>query len=257
MKLYLRFLAMHLKSRMAYKGSFFFYLFGQFLSAFASFAALYFLLDRFGDVRGYTLSDCLLCASVMWMAFSLAECFFRGFDMFPGIVRRGEFDRILVRPRGLMFQVLCQQVEFARLGKLLQASLMLCIAIPMSQVEWTAQRILCLASMILGGWAVFSGLFMLYAALSFFTMEGLECLNCFTYGAREHGMYPLDVYGEKLLKFCTYVIPYALFQYYPLQYLIGRGSAACALLPFASALFVLPCWALWRFGVKRYQSSGS
>ena len=57
----------------------------------------------------------------------------------------------------------------------------------------------------------------LYAALSFFTLEGLEFMNCFTDGAREHGAYPLDVYGEGLLKFTTYVIPYALFQYFPLD----------------------------------------
>lgn len=111
MKLYLHFAAMHLKSRMAYRRSFFLYLIGQFLGAFASFAVLCFLLDRFGDINGYTLPECLLCASVVWMAFSLAECFFRGFDCFPRLVRRAEFDRMLVRPRRLVFQVLCQEME--------------------------------------------------------------------------------------------------------------------------------------------------
>lgn len=257
MKLYFKFFAMHLKSRMAYKKSFFLAAAGQFLSSFTAFLVVFFLLERFDTVKGYTLGECLLCASVMWMAFSLAECFFRGFDLFPGIIRRAEFDRILVRPRGLIFQVMCQQIEFTRLGKLIQSLMMMGVGVALSGAAWNPLRVVCLVLMILCGAVMFCALFLLYAALSFFTLEGLEFMNCFTDGAREHGAYPLDVYGEGILKFTTYVIPYALFQYYPLQYLLGRGPAVWALLPLAAPLFALPCYALWRLGVKKYKSAGS
>ena len=126
MRLYLKFFAMHLKSRMAYKRSFFFSIVGQFMTAFTAFLALSFLFQRFGTVRGYTYGETLLCASVTLTSFALAESLFRGFDRFPAIfIRNAEFDRILVRPRGLIFQVLCQEIEFSRLGKLLQSLLML------------------------------------------------------------------------------------------------------------------------------------
>ena len=73
-----------------------------------------------------------------------------------------------------------------------------------------------------------------------------------------HLAYPLDVYGTAILKFCTYIVPYALFQYYPLTYLLGRtGSPLCALAPLAAPLFALPCWIVWRVGVRKYQSAGS
>jgi len=257
MKLYFRFFAMHLKCRMAYKKSFFFSVVGQFLTSFSAFLVVFFLLDRFETVKGYTLSECLLCAGVMWMSFSLAECFFRGFDRFPGIIRHAEFDRILVRPRSLVFQVLCQEIEFTRLGKLIQSGLMLAIGISTSDVAWTPLRCLCLGWMILCGALVFCGLFLVYAALSFFTLEGLEFMNCFTDGAREHGAYPLDVYGEGMVKFATYVIPYALFQYYPLQYLLGRGPEGYAFLPLLAPVFLLPCYGLWCIGVRKYKSAGS
>ena len=78
------------------------------------------------------------------------------------------------------------------------------------------------------------------------------------YGAREFAAYPLDVYGTAILKFCTYIVPYALFQYYPLTYLLGRtASPLCALAPLAAPLFALPCWIVWRVGVRKYQSAGS
>ena len=49
-------------------------------------------------------------------------------------------------------------------------------------------------------------------------------MNVFTDGAREFGKYPIAVYGKKALLFTTFIIPYALIQYYPLMYLIGRET---------------------------------
>ncbi len=259
MRLYLKFFAMHLKSRMAYKRSFFFSIVGQFMTAFTAFLALSFLFQRFGTVKGYTYGETLLCASVTLTSFALAESLFRGFDRFPAIfIRNAEFDRILVRPRGLIFQVLCQEIEFSRLGKLLQSLLMLGVGISRSPVTWSAGKAALLAAMVLGGTAVFIGLFLIYAALSFFTLEGLEFMNCLTDGAREFAAYPLDVYGKDVLKFCTCVVPYALFQYYPLTVLLGRSDRALhACMPLLSIAFLAPCLLLWRVGVRRYKSAGS
>ena len=258
MKLYLKFVAMHLKRSMAYRQSFFLTLAGQFLVSFSSFMGMWFLLSRFETVAGYTLGECLLCAGVVLSSFSLAECFFRGFDRFSGIVRSAGFDRILLRPRNAMLQVLCEQIEFTRLGKLIQGVGMLIWGIAIAPVTWTAGRVALLFVMILGGTAIFSGLFILCAALCFFTLEGLEFINIFTDGMREYGVYPLDVYGEGFLKFGTFVVPYALFQYYPLMALLGRAAhPGWALLPLLTPLFLIPCIALWRVGVRKYKSAGS
>src|SRR5699024_9928278 len=123
-------------------------------------------------------------------------------------------------PRSEVFQVLTSHIEFSRLGRLLQALAVLAYAIPTSEIVWSAERVAAVFLMLAGGVAVFSALFMLYAGLSFFTIEGLEFMNIFTDGSREFGMYPLSVYGEGVLKFYTYCIPIALFQYYPFLCLV-------------------------------------
>jgi len=258
MRLYFKFFAMHLKSRMAYKKSFFFAVIGQFLTSFTAFLSMWFLLDRFETVRGYTLEECVLCSGVLLMSFAFGEGFFRGFDRFPRLVRSANFDLMLVRPRNLIFQVLCNDIEFTRIGRILQAVLMLAYGISMSSVVWTPYRALVLTLMILGGACIFAALFIIHAGFSFFTLEGLEFMNVFTDGAKEHFAYPIDVYGKPMLRICTYCIPYALFQYYPLLYLLGRPvSPLNGLLPLLTPLFLIPALALWRFGVKRYKSAGS
>ena len=257
MKLYRNYLSMLLKSQMQYKASFFMTAVGQFLVSFTSFLAIVFLLDRFEAVKEYAIGECMLCMGVITMTFSLAECFFRGFDTFPNLIKGGGFDRVLLRPMSPMFLVLCENIEFARLGKLLQGIIMLVMGVVLSPVMWTFGKILVLLLMIAGGTAVFAGLFIVYAGASFFTIEGLEFINILTYGAKEYGAYPMDIYGKGLLTFCTFVIPYALFQYFPLCFLIGRTSNILyALAPLVDFLFLIPCTLFWRYGITRYTSAG-
>lgn len=258
MKLYLHYFLIHLKSCMQYKTSFFLTMIGQFLVSFNVFLGAWFMFDRFNTVKGFSFSECLLCFSLVLMSFTLAECFFRGFDGFSAMISNGQFDRILVRPRGLILQVLGQRIEFTRVGRFLQAVVMLVYGLANSGIAWNLPRILTVISMIFGGTVVFASLFILYAGFCFFTIEGLEFMNIFTDGAREYGKYPIGIYGKGVLRFCTYVIPFALFQYYPFLYLIGqREEPWWGLLPLVACVFVVPCLLFWRFGVSRYRSTGS
>lgn len=258
MKLYFHYISIHIRSIMEYKASFFLSVIGQFLVTFNVLLGIYFLFERFSNIKGFTYQEVLLSFSVMLLEFSLAECIARGFDRFPNLVRKGEFDRILVRPRNEILQVLGSQFELSRLGRMLQAIIMFVYAAQSGTIEWNFLKVLTLIFMLIGGFFLFSGLFMIYATLSFFTLEGLEFMNIFTDGGREFGRYPVGVYGKWLLRFCTYIIPYALVQYYPLLYLIGRSDNVCLVfVPLLTILFLLPCYLLWKFGVRKYQSSGS
>jgi len=258
MKLYAKYVSIHFKSQMQYKASFFFTILGQFLVSFTVLLGLYFMMSRFSRVDGFTFEQVLLCFSVVLMAFSLAECFARGFDQFPQMIRGGDLDRLLVRPRGIVFQVLAGKVEFTRLGRMTQAILVFCYAIPASGVDWTADKIITLILMIVCGMLIFFGLFLIYAAVSVFTIEGIEFMNVLTDGGREFGTYPYSIYGDVILKVLTYIIPLALIQYYPFLYLIGiKHSPLYMFAPLAGLIFLLPAYGSWRFGLRRYKSTGS
>lgn len=258
MKLYLKYVAIHLKSAMQYKTSFFLTSLSQLLLTVTEFIALSFMFLRFHNIEGFTYQECLLCFALMKLSFTLAECVARGFDTFSSMISNGEFDRVLVRPRNEIFQVLGSKVEFTRFGRALFALVILFYAIGQIEVPWNALRVLTVILMVLGGAAVFSALFLIYAGFCFFTIEGLEFMNVFTDGAKEHGQYPFSVYGKRVLRFCTYVVPYALFQVYPLLYVIGRhNDPRVMLLPVLACWFLLPAYAFWRFGVRKYKSTGS
>lgn len=258
MKLYLKYFSIHLKSVIQYKMSFLLTTIGQFLVSFNVFLGVYFMFRRFNLVKGFTYSEVLLCFGIVLMEYSLAECFARGFDTFSSTISNGEFDRIMVRPRNEILQVLGSKIEFTRIGRMLQAIIMLVYGILKSDVNWSIDKILTVIFMIFGGTMVFTGIFIIYAALCFFTLEGLEFMNVFTDGAREYGKYPISIYGKRVLQICTYIIPFALIQYYPLLYLLDKnGLRWYPFLPLLAGFFIIPCYLLWRFGVRHYKSTGS
>lgn len=55
-----------------------------------------------------------------------------------------------------------------------QAVLVFAYAIPVSGVDWPWDKILTLCLMVMRGCLIFSCLFLVYASISFFTIEGLQ-----------------------------------------------------------------------------------
>lgn len=257
-KLYAKYASVCTQSVMQYKLSFLLMILWRFILAFNELIAIKFLFSGFTELKGYTYGDVLLCFSVIQMSFTFAELFGNGFKVFSGMVRRGEFDRMMLRPCSLILQVIGTRFEIGRTGPLLTAFITLILGIRHSQVTWNLMTVWTLTSMVIGGTFLFIGLFILEASLCFFSIEDTSLVNVLTYGAKTHGKYPIDVYGKGILRFCTYVIPYTLVQYYPLQFLLGRTrSWQLALCPLGIVVFVFLCYLVWRFGVKHYKSCGS
>ena len=258
LKLYVKYAAICTQSIMQYKLSFCLMILGRFMIAFCELIAIRFLFSGFTQIKGYTYGDVLLCFSVIQMSFTFAELFGNGFKVFSGMVRGGEFDRMMLRPCSLILQVIGTRFEIGRTGPLLTALITLVLGIRHSQITWNLMTVFTMAAMIIGGTLLFIGLFMMEASFCFFSIEDTSLINVLTYGAKSHGRYPIDIYGKGILRFCTYVIPYTLIQYYPLQCLLGKTrNWYLAFCPFGIIVFLLICYFLWRFGVKHYQSCGA
>lgn len=258
LRLYCRYFSIQLISALEYKVSFLLTALGQFFVSFAGFLSVFFMFQQFHTVDGFTYQQVLLCFSVVLSAFSIAELFAAGFKGFSHVVSNGEFDRIMLRPAGTLFQTFASKIEFSSVGRLLQAVVILAYAIWSSGIRWTIQGVLLLLFMILCGIFLFMGLYIIYATLCFFTIEGLEFMNIFTDGGREFGRYPAGIYGSSILKFLTFIVPLACFQYYPLLILLGKSSRKLyAAAPIVCLIFFALCCIFWRAGVSRYKSAGS
>ena len=258
--IYFKYLSMNLKSVLEYRLSSWFLAIGQAFTTIFSFLGMALLFMRFESLAGWSFTEAALCFGITGAAFSLSECFARGFDAFSQIVIQGEFDRVLLRPRNTIIQVLGSRTDIMRIGRFLVNLSVLLIIIPMTDISWDISRIFTLIMMLICGSVIFSGVFILSASVCFYTLEGLEIANIFTDGGRELASYPLPVYGRWVRNFFTFIIPYGTMNYLPLLYLTGRADAypvLYMLMPIIGCLFIFPCLAIWRIGVRHYSSSGS
>jgi ABC-2 type transport system permease protein len=257
--IYFKYLSMNLKSLLEYRLSSWLATLGQLLTTFTGYISLKLLFNRFGTLAGWSFAETALCFCVTFTSFALSECFARGFDTFSSMVIRGEFDRVLLRPRSTLVQVLGAKTEITRLGRVILAALILASVIPQTGIAWTPAKVITLILMIGGGAAIFTGIFILGATVCFFTLDGLEVINIFTDGGRELASYPLPVYGKWVQRFFTFVIPFGCMNYLPLMYITGRARFPLLymLAPLAGFAFILPCVLIWRIGVRHYSSSGS
>lgn len=260
MSLYFKYVGILFKSQLQYRTSFLLLSLGQFFVPFTVFAGLYFLFDRFGELKGWTFYEAALCFGVIHMAFAISECFARGFDGFSSLVVSGEFDRVLVRPRGTVVQVLGSKFEFTRAGRLAQSAAVLVVALSGLEVEWTLWKTVTLTLMIASGTFIFAGIYILAATMCFWTVQTMELANIFTDGGREMAQYPLNIYHKNVTRFFTYVIPFACVNYLPLLSILGKAGGherLYMLLPAAGCLFIVPCLLVWQIGVRHYRSTGS
>lgn len=258
MRLYLRYLAIQLKSDLEYRKSFIISIISKTASSIFSFISILFLFEKFESVEGYSFQDVLICFVMAFLGFSIAECFFRSFDHFDRLISNGEFDRILVRPKNIILQVLGSEIEFDRIGRAVVSIVIFVILLAKNPELLQIDKLVTLLFMIVCTIVIYSALFIMKAGITFFTIQGLEIMNIFTDGARDLTQYPLDIYHDWVRKFFTYILPLAFVNYYPLLYVIGRTNNKLYMVtPFVALIFVIPCYLVWRLGLKRYKSIGS
>nr|MDQ2732383.1 ABC-2 family transporter protein [Armatimonadota bacterium] len=209
------------------------------------------------------LPEVALLYGMVSISFALAEGIGRGFDLFPGLVKSGDFDRLLLRPVSTALQVAGQELQFMRLGGLALGAMVLGFALNNLHLHWTVWKELLLLAAILGGACLFYGLFVLQATLSFWTIETLELMNTLTYGGVETAQYPLSIYRPWFREFFTWVVPLAAVTFFPAHAILGRTGAGAPLplvqwlSPLVGVLFLVVSLRVWKIGEYHYRSTGS
>jgi viologen exporter family transport system permease protein len=261
--LYLRLIAASLRAQLAHRSDFWLGFFGTWLTTATEGFALWALFHRFESVQGWTLPEVAMLFGVVHVAFALADSVATGFDQFAHMVRQGEFDRLLLRPRSPALLLIGQELTLRRAGRLLLGALALVWGAHALELAPSVLDLLVLALAVAGGACLFCGLFVLQAAAAFWTHETLEVFNAFSYGGKDLGQYPITLYRSWLRRLFSYGVPLALVSYFPILFVLGRadplGSTRPmqALAPLAGPIFLLGALLLFQLGVRRYTSSGS
>jgi ABC-2 type transport system permease protein len=260
LKLYYRLIKASFKSQMQYKASFIMISLASFISIFMDFIGVWVLFSRFKTVKGWTFDEVLLLYGIIHIGFSIAEAFARSFDKFSLILRRGDFDRILLRPLGSLFQVAASEVQVTKMSRTFQGLIILIIGYIRLNLSFFSIDTLMVLFSIIGTISLFYGIFIIQASLVFWTKESLEVMNIATYGAREVGQYPMSIYNTVFRIFFTVVLPLACVGYFPVASFLHHDNISLKFglfSPIIGFVFLLISYKFWKKGVKHYCTFGN
>jgi ABC-2 type transport system permease protein len=260
--LYGRYIGVSIRSEMLYPTSFLLRMTSQFIVTVIEFGGIYVMFERFRQVRGWGFAEVALFYAITSIAFAISDGLSRGFDsMGPMLVKTGNFDRILLRPRSSALQITGREFAISSVGRLAQGVLAFFVAIALLKPDWRLADVMLLTWSVAGGVSLFFSLKMMEGVLSFWTTEGLEVANTLTYGGEAAAQYPLDIYTKWFRAFLFYFVPIGCSLYLPVALVLGHDTGApawlAALAPATGFAFLGVALAFWRFGIGHYTSTGS
>ena len=253
---------MLMKSAMQYRSSLLMQVIAQFVMTGGEMMAVTVLLSRFRVVGHWGAAEIMFFFGVMQASFALTELFGRGIAAFQGFIGRGEFDSLLLRPKPLLLQVMCSQLDPRRLGSFLVGAAAILIAATRLEIVWTAGKLLLLAEVAVCSVLLLLGLFLIEATMCFFSVKSIEMVNVLTYGGRSTCQYPVDIFPAPIRLLFTYAAPVALCMHWPVSYVLGQPMVQMAagwyyVTPLAGMVFFALMACVWYWGVRRYRSTGT
>jgi ABC-2 type transport system permease protein len=214
-------------------------------------------------LAGFGFREAFLIATLAGLGFSVSDLCAGNVERLRTYVRSGLLDAILVRPRGVLPQLMATDFTLRRVGQVLQGAVALALAIRLAHVRLTPAHLALLVLTPLCGAVFFGSLFVAGATVAFYWIDSGELANSFTYGGRTFTQYPMTVYGGLFRRVFAYGLGFAFVAYYPGLLLLDRrdplgapawlGWSSPAVAALAVGLAVLA----WRTGVRHYRSTGS
>lgn len=235
-----------------------------FLRESAGVIAIYFTLLKFDDLNGWGLQEMMFLYSLLFLTYGILIIFFTGLRDFGAMVRTGKFDRYILRPRGLLFQMIFVNADwFAAVGHGGLGILLFVITAGRVGIRWTPGTILYYVLAVAGGVLIQGAIFLFLATLNIFLLETGSLKELLYYDPRKFAGYPISIFHKVIQGFMIYVVPMAFVNYFPAQFLLRKPDMAgfpeifLYLTPAVGAGMYLLSYLFWRFGLRYYKSSGN
>lgn len=225
---------------------------------------IYFTLLKFDILNGWDIHELLFLFSLLFLTYGILIIFFTGLRDFGKTVRNGGFDRFILRPRGLLFQLIFSNADwFAAIGHGGLGIVLFVISAGNAGIIWSAGTIIYYIAAVIGGVLIQGAIFLFLASLNIYLLETNSLKELFYWNTRKFAGYPISIF-HKAIQFCMiYIVPFAFVNYFPAQYLLrkedmaGYPSIYMYLTPAVGVALYLAVYGFWRYSIRFYKSSGN
>ncbi|KEQ26212.1 ABC transporter permease [Paenibacillus tyrfis] len=248
------------RSRMQYKFNFWL---STLLAAFVSvmdFLLLSVILWKFDSIQGWSLYEIGYLYATILLSKALYRSFANDVHHLEKYLVSGDLDQLLIRPIPVLLALMSQNFRLM-LGEWVQGGIILtlCLGHLISSGQVTAAAIPLTVVVLVTGAVLLFAIGLGTATIGFWTTRVSDLQNLTEDAANKAVQYPMELYPGWLRTLLLTLIPVGMANYMPALYIV-KGEFGWWLLPAVMAfavVFLSLMLRFWRFGLSRYQSSGS
>lgn len=258
-----RLVAARIRSGWQYRTSFFMFLASQTLVMTLDLAVIAAIFGQVDSLAGWSGVEVAVLYGLSGVAFGFADMAISQVENVSLHLKAGTFDHLLLRPVSPLLNLLASEFELRRVGRVIQPVIVLTVALALADVAWTPGKVLLVPVTLISAFVVFGAVWVATSSVAFWTVEGRELGNAFTYGGGLATSYPFDVLGDWLRRLFTFVFPLAFVAYVPATALldkpapVGLPDGIAWATPLVAVLAAAVAGAIWRTALRHHTSTGS
>ena len=263
-KIALRSLKMSILARLQYRVDSIVATLAVFLREATGIVVIYLALIKFDHMNGWNVNEMLFLFSLLFVTYSIIVVLFADLRDFSCMIREGRFDRLVVRPRGLLCQLISNNADIiAALGHGMLGIILFLVSADRVGIQWNLKTAGYYISTIIGGVLIQGGMFIIFSALSFYFVETNSIREIFYWNMRKFAGYPISIYNKLIQGIMIYVVPFAFVNYFPAQYLLRKPdmeeypAVYMYIAPLVGIVVYLAAYVFWRVSIRHYKSTGN
>lgn len=252
------------RSRLQYKSDAILSAAGLFCRQSGDIIVVYFTLLKFNQINGWNINEMMFLYSLLFITYALLVIFFAGLRDFTYRIEDGAFDRMITRPRGVLFQLMSVNSDWiAAIGYGSLGILLFILSANNVEIIWNAKTIIYYIFTIIGGVLIQGAIFLFFASLNFFFVKVDNLKSVFYWNMKKFAGYPISIFSKGIQYMLIYVIPFAFVNYFPCQYLLRKEDMAqypeiyMYITPLVGVVLYLMAYGFWKFSFRFYKSTGN
>ncbi len=262
LRLYFKFIAIAIRSRMQYRSDFFVGLVSVVVYNWISLTLIWILVDRFHTLRGWQYWEIVMLYGMWLLSHWVYSIFFWQLANIEDDILHGRFDQYLIRPCSPLLQFLGREVNYWGVADVVFGTAVFGLAYRNLGLDWSVGRWAFLAIALVAGLVIEICLAWIIGTLSFWTGRSRAMFFVTVRFNLLTQQYPIDIFGKWFRLFVTGFLPVAFINYYPLTVLLDKPNAMGVaglgfLSPVVAAILFVLASLFWRYGLTQYTSSGN
>ncbi len=253
-----------LKTRFQYKLDSVISTIAVFLREAAGIIAMYLALLKFDTINDWNIDELLFLFSLIFITYGIFIVFFMALCDFSDWIKHGDFDRVMLRPRGLLTQlVLCGADWLAAFGHGALGIILFVISANRVGIECDLGMAVYYIVVVISGVLIQGAVFLFFSAVSFYVVETGSLKEIFYWNMRKFAIYPLSIYNKFIQSILIFVVPFAFVNYFPAQFFLRKADMAAYpewmmyISPLVGVGLYTLAYIFWRFSLRYYKSTGN